>query len=67
MAATKAKEKEFTYTVVLIDGTSFMSEPMSEHKAHEAAEQFLSDGVRNENTYYPASQIKRVKINEHVQ
>lgn len=63
--ATKTKEKEFTCTVVLIDGSSFTSEPISESKAREVAEEAICDGARNGDIYYPASQIKRVKVNEH--
>lgn len=63
---TKTKDKEFIYTVVLIDGNSFSGEPMSESKARDAASEAISDGCSNGDLYYPANQIKRVKVSEHV-
>lgn len=62
----KTKEKEFTFTVVLMDGTSFVSEPMVEDKARSTAKDITRDGARNGDVYYPAHQIRRVKVHEHV-
>lgn len=60
----KKEEKQFTYTVVLVDGNSFTGEPGSEGQARKAAEEIVVNGTRNGDTYYPASQIKRVKVAE---